>query len=402
MHLGEALNFSVNALRANKLRTLLTGLGLVIGNASVILVVTISLTSQDYILDQIRGIGSNLVYANYEAGSQAATRVEADFVKLNDVDAVRRQLASDIVAASPVMTNYDRIIINGKEQDIAVIGTDDQYPLVRNLVILAGRFMDGNDVQSRQKVALLTQKLARRLFGSQDAAIGQTLKLHGIQFTIIGTFREKTQSFGMSELADETVVIPITVIKYFTASERVDPLYVQVRRSEDVERVTREIRSVIENRHRMGARYRVENLSAILDAAKSIAMVLTAVLILISAIALIISGIGIMNIMLVTVTERTREIGLRMAIGASRREVLQQFLVEAVLISLGGGIIGILAGISIPLTAQAFIGDAFKVPISITSIVVAFGVSCIVGLMFGLLPARRAASLNPTEALRYE
>jgi putative ABC transport system permease protein len=402
MHIGEAFHFSVNALRANKLRSILTALGLVIGNASVILVVTISLTSQDYILDQIRGIGSNLVYASYEAGSQSATRVEADFVKLTDVDAVRKQLGSEIVAASPVMSNYDRIVINGKEQDIAVIGSDDQYPLVRNLVILAGRFIDGSEVTTRQKVAVLTEKLARRLYGSQQAAIGQTMKLHGIQFTVVGTFREKTQSFGLSELSDETVVIPITVIRYFTESERIDPLYIQTRRPEDVDRITTQVRSIIEGRHRSGARYKVENLSAILDAAKSIALVLTVVLVLVSAIALIISGIGIMNIMLVTVTERTREIGLRMAVGASRSDVLQQFLVEAVLISLGGGIIGIAAGISVPITVQVFVGDAFQIPISGTSVIVAFGVSLLVGLIFGLLPARRAAALNPTEALRYE
>src|SRR4051794_12556868 len=248
MQISEAISFSLQALRANRFRTFLTALGLVIGNASVILVVTISLTSQDYILDQIRGIGSNLVYASYEGGSQSATRVEADFVKLADVEAIRQQLPGDIVAASPVMTNYDRIIIGGKEQDIAVIGTDDQYPLVRNLVMLSGRFMDTNEVQSRQKVALLTEKLAKRLYGSQAAAVGQMLKLHGIQFTVIGSFREKTQSFGMSELTDETVVIPITVIKYFSSSERIDPVYVQVRRADDVERVTREVRAIIENR----------------------------------------------------------------------------------------------------------------------------------------------------------
>jgi putative ABC transport system permease protein len=401
MQIGEALRFSVNALRANKIRTFLTALGLVIGNASVILVVTISLTSQDYILDQIRGIGSNLIYASYEAGSLTATQVEADYVKLTDVEAVREQLGDKIAAATPIMTNYDRIRINGRDEDIAIIGTDDQYPLVRNIIVLAGHFMDSNDVLTRQKVAMMTQKLALRMYGSQTAAIGQILKLHDLQFTVIGTFKEKTDSFGLSELTSETVIIPITVIKYFTTSERIDPLYIQVKRPQDVEPLTKTVRSIIENRHRPGARYRVENLTAILDAAKNIALILTVVLILVSAIALIISGIGIMNIMLVTVTERTREIGLRMAVGASRFEILQQFLFEATLISVGGGLMGILVGVSIPLSVQFFI-ESIRIPISVTSVLIAFGVSFLVGLVFGLLPASRASRLNPTEALRYE
>ena len=401
MQIGEALRFSLHALRANKIRTFLTALGLVIGNASVILVVTISLTSQDYILDQIRGIGSNLIYANYEAGSQTATQVEADYVKLTDLEAVRQQLGSKITAATPVMTNYDRIRIDGREEDIAIIGTDDQYPLVRNIIVLAGHFMDSSDVATRQHVAMLTEKFARRLYGSQSAAIGQILKLHGLQFTVIGTFKEKTESFGLSELSSETVIIPITVIKYFSPSERIDPLYIQVKNPLDVEPLTKVVRSIIENRHRPGARYKVENLTGILDAAKNIALILTVVLILVSAIALIISGIGIMNIMLVTVTERTREIGLRMAVGASRNEILQQFLFEAVLISVGGGLVGILAGVAVPLSVRFFV-ESIQIPISMVSIATAFGVSFIVGLVFGLLPASRASQLNPTEALRYE
>ena len=401
MNIREALRFSYQSLRANKIRTLLTALGLVIGNASVILVVTISLTSRDYILDQIRGIGSNLVYANYEAGSQTATEVEADFVKLSDVEAVRQHFGSRINAATGVMTNYDRMIIGGREEDIAVLGSDDQYKTVRNLVILAGRFMDSNDVAMRSKVAMLTEELARRLYGSQQAGIGQIIKLHGLQFTVIGTFKEKTSSFGMSELTSETVLIPIPVLRYFTSSERIDPLYVQVRDANDVPAVTREVRQIIEGRHREGARYRVENLSAILEAAQNIATILTIVLIMVSAIALIISGIGIMNIMLVTVTERTREIGVRMAIGASRKWVLHQFLLEAVLISVGGGIVGIMAGVAVPLSVQ-FFTDQFAIPISVWSVVIAFAVSALVGLVFGLIPANRASRLNPTEALRYE
>jgi len=401
MFLGEALRFSFQALRANRVRTALTGLGLVIGNASVILVVTISLTSRDYILEQIQGVGSNMINAYYEAGSQTATEVDADFLKWADVETVRQQLGDRIVAATGVMTNYDRMVIDGREQDVAVIGSDEHYQAVRNLVLLSGRFLDSSSVALRQKVALLTEALAKRLYGSPAAAPGQIVKIHGLQFTVIGTFKEKVESFGLSEITRETILIPITVLKYFAKVERIDPMYVQARRAQDVEDLSRQVRQIIESRHRPGARYWVGNLAAILDAAKNIALVLTLVLIMVSAIALLISGIGIMNIMLVTVTERTREIGVRMAVGAARRDILQQFLLEAVLISVSGGLLGILLGLAIPLSVR-YLAENVYIPISTLSIVVAFAVSCLVGLVFGILPAHRAARLNPTEALRYE
>ena len=400
MFFGEALRFSLQALAANKVRTFLTALGLVIGNASVILVVTISLTSRDYILEQIRGIGSNMIYAYYEGGSQDAAKVDADFIKMADVEAVRRQLAGRIIAATGVMETLDQMRIGGKQQDVKVLGSDEQYYAVRNLVILAGRSMDASDVTTRQKVAMLTEKLAQKLFGGQSAAIGQILKVHGLQFTVIGTFKERTETFGLSELGAETALIPITVIRYFVAVERVDPMYVQVRSPDDVPAVALLVRNLLESRHRPGARYTVESLTAILDAAKKIALILTAVLVMVSAIALVISGIGIMNIMLVTVTERTREIGVRMAVGASRRAVLEQFLTEAVLISIGGGLAGIVAGVALPLSVRYL--ARVHIPISVWSIAIAFIVSLAVGLIFGILPANRAARLNPTEALRYE
>jgi len=401
MYFGESLRFSLQALRANKFRTFLTALGLVIGNASVILVVTISITSRDYILDQIRGIGSNLIYAQYSAGTTSATKVDADFIKMSDVDAVRREFGGRIVAATGVMSNAGRLLINGKEQDVSVIGTDEYYPAVRNMLLLSGHFMDENDVKTRQHVAMLTEKLAVRLYSNTENAIGQVIKLFGLQFTVVGTFKERTSTFGISEITNETVLMPITVIKYVTPVERIDPMYVQAREASDVPALTLAMKQFLESRHRAGARYDVENLSGILEAAQRIALVMTIVLILVSTIALLISGIGVMNIMLVTVTERTREIGLRMAVGASRRAVLEQFLTESVVLSISGGVIGILVGISVPLSV-GFFTDAIRVPISPTSVLVAFGVSMAVGVIFGMLPANRASQLNPTEALRYE
>jgi putative ABC transport system permease protein len=196
-------------------------------------------------------------------------------------------------------------------------------------------------------------------------------------------------------------MIPISVHRTFDQIERVDPMYVQVRLAGDVPAATQSVAQVIGSRHRTGARYSVQNLGALLDAAGAIATVLTIVLILVSAIALVISGIGVMNIMLVTVTERTREIGLRMSLGASQRDVLLQFLLEAVLLSVGGGVLGIVAGLALPVAAN-LLQDQVQIPISALSIAVAFLVSFGVGIVFGILPARRAARLNPTEALRYE
>src|SRR6267154_4109959 len=396
MHFGEALRFSFQALRANTVRSLLTCLGMMIGNASVILVVTISQTSQDYILEQIRGLGSNIVYAFFETGSQGESRSQADFIKQADVEAVRAELGGRIVAVTGVMSNTDRILINGKEQDVKVIGSDGYYKSVRNLSLLAGRFLDSSDVEMRSRVALLTEKLAVRLYGSQPSAIGQTLKIYGLPFTVIGTFKEKVESFGQTEVTKESILIPMTVQRYFSQIERIDPLYVQAKTPQSVVAVTRMVREILESRHRQGAKYTVENLAEILSTAEQIGKILELVLILVSAIALIISGIGIMNIMLVTVTERTREIGIRKAVGASRNEILLQFLTEAILISLGGGILGIAAGVAVPLSVQ-FFEENLRIPVSTLSILIAFSVSSLVGLVFGILPASRASRLNPTE-----
>jgi putative ABC transport system permease protein len=400
MFLGEAFRFSVQALRANPVRSLLTALGMVIGTASVILVVTISLTSRDYILEQVEGVGSNIIFAYYSASGPETATAEADYVKLADVEAMRQELAPEIVAATGVMTNFDRMPIEGKQQDVKVIGTDGAYQSVRNIVSSSGRFMDDGDVTERSKVALLTDSLAERLYGSREGAVKQVIKLFGLQFTIVGTFHEKVETFGQSEVERDTILIPITVLKYFSPVERIDPMYVQVRSAQDVDRVAARVEDILEARHRPGARYHVDTLTAILDAVRKISLILSGVLVMVSAITLIISGIGIMNIMLVTVTERTREIGLRLAVGAAPREILLQFLAEAIIVSLSGGMLGIVVGVAIPLAVGTF-ADV-RIPISATAIVVAFGVSCGVGLIFGVLPANRAARLDPTEALRYE
>src|SRR5215472_11913346 len=197
---GEALSASIAALAANKFRAFLTALGLVIGNASVILVVTISLTSRDYILDQIQRVGSNLVYAQFDGGNNPSMAAAADdYIKLADAEAVRNQLGSRIIAVTAVMNSFDRMRIEGREEDISIVGVDEYYPVVRNLALLAGRFLDAEDVERRNRVAMLTERLAKRLFGGQADAVGRVIKIHDLQFTVIGTFKEKVSSLGLAE-----------------------------------------------------------------------------------------------------------------------------------------------------------------------------------------------------------
>ena len=399
MFLAEAFRFAWDSLRVNRTRAALTCLGMLIGTASVILVATIALTGRDYILAQIEGVGSNLIYATYQA-DESKSRSLADSLTLEDLEAVRRDVPA-VKAATAIIINYDRMMLGGRERDISVLGTGPDFRITRNLTVLSGRFLDEEDLRARNKVCLLTGPLARKLFHGEREALDQRLRIHGVQFTVIGAFKEGVETFGQSEISKESVLIPITVMRYFSGSGRVDQLYVSVERQADVVPATAQVKRVLQMRHRPGSVYRVENLAEILQAAGRISVALTLVLILISAVTLTIGGIGIMNIMLVTVTERTREIGIRMAMGARRREIMYQFLTEAVLLSAGGGMLGILAGLAAPLAARWFV-EGLKIPVSGLSIVIAFAVSGLVGVIFGMVPASRASKLNPTEALRYE
>jgi putative ABC transport system permease protein len=223
-----------------------------------------------------------------------------------------------------------------------------------------------------------------------------------LTFTVIGVFRERVETFGLSDIQENSVIIPFTLMKYYTGQELVRLLDAQAASAEDVPLVQRQVSQLLRSRHPPEAEYKVQTLTAILGAAKKISLALTILLILIAFIALLISGIGIMNIMLVTVQQRTREIGIRKAIGAARREIMYQFLVESLVISGGGAVIGILLGIAIPVTAQFFLPGNLRVPVSPLSVIVAFVVSCSTGLFFGYLPANQAASLEPVESLRYE
>ncbi len=398
---SETVKTALDALRSNKVKAFLTMLGVVIGSACIVLVVTVGLTGKRYILAQIEGVGSNLVYAYYTgAGSQGQkTRPLADEITLADMDAVRRQVPQ----VAQVAGTYDvqmTTVVGGKEIPVSLVGVTEGFQQIRNLLILKGRFLDPIDMQTRAKAALVTRELAAKLpYGDP---VGKTIRVGELEFTIIGVFRERVATFGQSEITTDSVIIPFSLIKYYTGQEFMKTLYAQAAMPQDVPAVTRQVREVLKSRHRPEAVYTVENLGSLLDAARTISLALTTVLIVIASIALIISGIGIMNIMLVTVTERTREIGIRMAVGARKAEIRFQFLIEAFLISGTGALIGIAIAVSIPVLLQPLLPDNLSVPISFFSVVLSFMVSSFIGVLFGYLPANRASKLQPTESLHHE
>ena len=398
--LSEILNFAYDAFCSNKLQFTLTSLAMAVGTASVILVVTIGLTGKQYILRQIQSIGANMIYANYQGGTQ---RIDAapDPMTVEDVRAVREQVPS-VVAASPTVALNDRISVgDGKQRDILVLGVDPEYQRVRNLIILAGRFFDSEDSAGRNKVGIITDKLAQRLFGSPSGAIGQIIKLSaGLPFTVIGVFKESVDTFGQSEIQEDTMLIPYTVSRFFTPTAAVYQIYFSAASPQDVIPATAAIKRVLQSRHRPESVYSVENLTQLLTVAGKIADALTVILILVALVTLLVSGIGIMNIMLATVTSRIREIGIRKAIGATNREIRFQFLAEAILISVTGGIVGIVTGLALPYSVRFF--TDYRFPISGLSAIIAILVSSLVGIIFGTVPASRASQLDPVESLRYE
>jgi len=400
MLFSEIVSIAVDSFRTSKVRFALTALGMVIGTASLIVVVTIGLTGKQYVLNQIQAIGSNMIYAYYEAGSSASVNSAgiADYLTLADMRAVQEQVPG-IQAASPMMELHDRIGVGGgKERDILVLGVSPQYVTVRNLDVLDGRFFDNEDSMARAKVAVVTQQFAVRKFGSIDAAKDQDIKIFGLPFKIIGTFRERVDTFGQSEIAGDTVLIPDTVARYFTST--VKQLFFSVGDAGDVPRATDMIKHVLQARHRPESVYRVDNLTQLIQVASKAANGLTIMLLAISLLVLIVSGVGIMNIMLANVRTRIREIGIRKAIGATRREIRLQFLTEAVLISLAGGVVGTVIGLAIPFSVR-FLTE-YRIPISGLSAIIAITVATLVGVIFGTVPATRAAQLDPVEALHYE
>jgi putative ABC transport system permease protein len=402
MVFSEILKLALDSFRASKLRFALTALGMVIGTASVIQVVTIGLTAREYVLQLLEKLETNSVEVEYSGGSATgAENVQYnDFLTREDEKAVVAQLPG-VQYSSPILEMHDRINFGGGVmKDTLVLGVSPQYLNIRNLLVPVGRFIDDTDDTAHTKCAVVTEPFARERFGGADAAIGQTFEISGIPFTIIGVFKQSVDDFGMSELADQTILIPYSVARYFTGSENVKQIYFSMRGMDEVPDAAKEIERIIKSRHRPDSVYHTQTLKEFLTIAGQIMYALTAVLFLVATVTLAVGGVGIMNIMLATVRSRIREIGIRKAMGATYREIKLQFLAEAVIISLVGGLVGIAVGLALPLSLRLF--TSYAIPISPWSIIIALASAMLVGVVFGTVPATRAAQMNPVDALKYE
>jgi putative ABC transport system permease protein len=399
--LREIAMLAIDSFRLNKVRFALTALGMVIGSASLILVVTIGLTGKQYAMKLLENIGPNMVEVEYAGGSSGSVgEYRNDLLTIDDERAVVAQVPA-VSASSPMLEMHDRVSFGGGiAKDVLVLGVSPQYREVRHLIVTTGRFFDETDEATHTKAAVVTIPFATQMFGSPEAAINKTFLLRGMPITIVGTFKESVDTFGMSEVADSTILIPYSVARYFTGTDKVKQIFFSIRDKSDIPFATKDILRIIQARHQSNSVYTANTLVAILRVAGQIADGLTVMLLLLATVTLAVGGVGIMNIMLANVRSRIREIGIRKALGATSREIKLQFLLEAIFISLAGGIIGAILGLGPPLAARFF--TAYKVPISLWSVVIALATSVLVGVIFGTLPATRAAQLDPVESLKYE
>ena len=398
----ETLNLAFDSFSASKARFLLTMLGMVIGSASIVLVATVGLTGKQYALDTISGLGPNKVEMQYSGGVVMGPEniSSPDFMTREDMEAVDSQVPG-IVASSPMLEFHDRIAVgNGISKDAMLLGVSPEYKQIRNLKVKAGRFFDDQDDLTHAKVAVIVGPMARELYGSYDAAVGNTISVHGIPFTIIGVFVESMNTFGNSEISEHTLLVPYEVARYFTGSDELKEIFFSMQNAQQVEPAAARITSIIQSRHRATSVYKAQTLTDILSTMARIANMLTIVLILASTITLIVSGVGIMNSMLANVQSRIKEIGIRKALGATSREIRLQFLTEAVFLSLSGGLVGTLIGLAVPYSVGLF--TDFVIPTSYVAAVISLTTSVLVGVIFGTLPANRAAVLDPVATLKYE
>ena len=399
----EIWHLAVESLRANKVRSILTMLGVIIGSACIVLVVTVGLTGRRYIRHLIEAVGSNVVHAGLDQGNTATTATPADQISLADMEAVRESIPQAIHVAGT--NDFSKTVVaNGREISVGVIGVTEEFQDIRQLLIQRGRYFDDDDFASVSKVCVISQHLAQRFDGNP---VGNALHIGDLTLTVIGVFAERLSTFDQSEIREDSVLIPFPLVRYYRGDQSIVTLYAQADTVEDVPSVTQAVGEVLKSRHRPEVSYFSNNLTYILDMANDISGAMLIVLLLVAALALLISGVGIMNIMLVSVTERTREIGIRKAVGARRTEILWQFLLEAMLISGVGACVGIGIAISIPFAVEALlrileVPDQVPISTSAVSVIAAFAVSCGTGVLFGYLPANKAASLQPVESLRHE
>jgi putative ABC transport system permease protein len=415
MSLFESGRLALRALAANKLRAALTMLGIIIGVGAVITLMSAGQAVQDYVTSQFRNIGSNLLFVapgsfGGDRGPSSAATGGQDLTN-GDAEALRNPAAApDIAVVVPARTGNATVTHGGKSRLFSVSGVTPEYSAVRNAYAAAGSFISEQDLVAGSRVAAIGPDVVNELFPENAYPVGQTIRINGVAFKVIGVMEAKGGSAFGSE--DNVIFIPLT-----TAQTRIFPsrggrggyqlsvLYVQAVSEKRSDQAEAEIKAILRQRHDIGPGdeddFSVISQADILASFTQILSALTVFLGAIGAISLLVGGIGIMNIMLVSVTERTREIGLRKAVGARRRDILMQFLMESVVLAVIGGVIGILLGAAGARAIGLFNQD-IQPQLSINAVILATTVSAIVGLFFGIYPAARAASLDPIAALRYE
>jgi putative ABC transport system permease protein len=406
MKINDLVHETYSALSANKVRSGLTILGIVIGISSVIAMVSIGTGASKSISSSIESLGSNLIQVlpGASRGGQgfgaSGGRGNAKTLTIDDAKAIEG--VADVKAVDPEVTGRYQITAKGTNTNTTVNGVSSTYPDIRNLQIAEGSFISDSQNLSAAKVAVLGPTTRNDLFGEGTESVGQSIRIKGIEFKVIGVTVAKGGSGFTNQ--DDMIYIPVTSAqRYFSGDKYLTTIAVQAETSESMSQVQADITALLLDRHHLdeaSADFSIFNQNDILSSASSITATLTYLLAAIGGISLLVGGIGIMNMMLTTVTERTREIGLRKAIGARKADISAQFLAEAVALTVVGGVIGIALGCGISLLVN--LTGVVQTSVSMSSIALAFGVSAAIGIVFGYYPARRAAGLNPIEALRYE
>ena len=407
MRIADIFEETYSSLVTNKVRTALTMLGIVIGIGSVIAMVSIGQGAQASIESSIQSIGSNLLIimpgAQKGVGTQVSSaRGSAQSLTLDDANAIGNEV-SGIRGVAPEVSRRYQVVYSGKNTNTQIDGVTFSYLDVRSVEIDSGNFISDQHVSAASKVAVLGPTVVEDLFGTDTDPFGETIKINKIEFKIIGVTKSKGGSgFGSQ---DDMIYIPISTAQRFLAGdEYVSTIYVAAESAEIMTDVQQQVTDLLLMRHKISdsalADFSIMNQADIVSAASSVTGTLTALLGAIAGISLLVGGIGIMNMMLTTVTERTREIGLRKAIGAKNADISTQFLMESVMLTFSGGILGVVFGWLASLLMSKFAG--LTTSISTNSVFLAFGVSALIGIVFGYYPAKRASRLNPIEALRYE
>ncbi len=408
INIPSTFKISIRALRVNKMRSALTMLGIIIGVGAVIAMVAVGAGASQKIAAQISSMGSNLLIILPGSTTAGGVRMGAGSqptLSLGDAEAILKECPS-VADDAPTLGGVAQLIAGHLNWSTGVQGTTPGFLNVRDWELSSGRAFTQQDVKSATKVALLGQTVVDNLFGDQNP-IGQTVRIKNVPFTVIGVLAPKGQS-AQGQDQDDTVLIPVTTSQkklfgtQFPGMVRI--ILVKAKSAEDLPVAEQQITDLLRQRHHIGQKqdndFTVRNLTQIMQAAEQSTRVMTLLLGAIASVSLLVGGIGIMNIMLVSVTERTREIGIRMAIGAKTWDIRLQFIIEALTLSLIGGIIGIIAGISTSVILSSISG--WPTVVSPLSILLAFGFSGFIGIFFGFYPAYKASLLNPIDALRYE